>query len=104
MYEKESLSYEKKSTSTIYAPNFMNDLEKMKKLREVIISGCCTDICVLNAAIPLVNYFDQNNQDVKIKVPQNMVETYNSETHNREEYNAMSLKLMKQAGIEVGEY
>lgn len=103
-YEQDSLSYEKNSTSIIYAPEFMNDLEKMKKLREIIISGCCTDICILNAAIPLVNYFDQNNLDIKVRVPQNMVETYNSDTHNREEYNEMALKLMKQSGIEVGEY
>lgn len=103
-YEQDSLSYEKNSTSIIYAPEFMNDLEKMKKLREIIISGCCTDICILNAAIPLVNYFDQNNMNVKVRVPSNMVETYNSDTHNREEYNEMALKLMKQSGIEVGEY
>ncbi len=100
-YEKESLVYEKNSTSTIFAKNFMNDINQMKKLREVIISGCCTDICVLNLAIPLVNYFDENNKDVNVVVRSDLVETYNSEIHNRDEYNSMSLKLMKQAGIKI---
>ena len=101
IYEKDSLSYEKNSTCTIFARNFMSDIERMKKLREVIITGCCTDICVMNLAIPLVNYFDENNENVKVWVPENAVETFNSDTHNREEYNKMALKLMKNQGIGV---
>ena len=98
-YEEFGLSYEKNSTSTMYAPEFMSDLEKMKRLKEVIITGCCTDICVLNLAIPLTNYFDQNNRKVEVSVIKDAVETYNSDTHDRSEYNEMSFKLMRQAGI-----
>ena len=100
-YESKSLSYEKNSTSTIFAPNFMSDIEKMKKLREVIITGCCTDICVMNLAIPLVNYFDQNDKDIEVSVIEDAVETYDASFHNRDEYNAFSLKLMQNAGIKV---
>lgn len=98
-YEEKSFTYEKNSTSTIFAKNFMNDISMMKALREIIITGCCTDICVLNAAIPLVNYFDENNKEVSIIVRKDLVETYDSPNHNRYEYNEMALKLMKQAGI-----
>ena len=100
-YEQYGMSFEKNSTSTMYAPGFMKEIDAMPNLEEVVISGCCTDICVLNLALPLTNYFDQNNRMVEIRVPENVVETYNSETHNREEYNQMSLKLLKQAGIGV---
>ncbi len=100
-YEHQSLSYEKNSTSTIFARNFMRDIERMESLKEIIITGCCTDICVMNLGIPLVNYFDEKNKDVKIWVPQNAVETFNSEIHNRDEYNNMALKLMKNQGIGV---
>lgn len=100
-YEQYGMSFEKNSTSTMYAPGFMKEIAAMPNLEEVVISGCCTDICVLNLALPLTNYFDQNNRMVEIRVPENVVETYNSETHNREEYNQMSLKLLKQAGIGV---
>ena len=100
-YEQKSLSYEKNSTSTIFAKNFMRDIERMELLKEVIITGCCTDICVMNLAIPLVNYFDEENRDVRVLVPQNAVETFNSNIHNRDEYNSMALKLMKNQGIGV---
>ncbi len=100
-YEKYGLSYEKNSTSTIFARNFLQDIESMKKLKEVIITGCCTDICVLNLVIPLINYFDENNKEVQVTVRSDLVETYNSPNHNREEYNEIALKLMKQAGAKV---
>lgn len=100
-YEQKSLSYEKNSTSTIFAKNFMRDIERMESLKEVIITGCCTEICVMNLAIPLVNYFDEENRDVRVLVPQNAVETFNSDIHNRDEYNSMALKLMKNQGIGV---
>ena len=100
-YEKNALRYEKNSTSTIFAKNFLNDLDAMKSLREVIITGCCTDICVMNLAIPMVNYFDENNRDIDVIIRSDLVETYDSPTHNREEYNEMAFKLMKQAGIKV---
>jgi len=94
-FEKEALVYEKNSTSTIYAPHFLEDVEQMEKLKEVIIVGCCTDICILNLAIPLQNYFDQKDRDVRITIPKNAVETYNSPFHKRDEYNQMAFKLMR---------
>lgn len=100
-YEESALVYRKNSTSTIFAPNFMTDLEQMKKLREVIITGCCTDICVINLAIPLQNYFDQHDLDTTIYVPKDLVETYDSPTHNRDEYNEMAFRLMENTGIKL---
>ena len=93
--------YEKNSTCALYAKNFLSDLDSMKKLREIILTGCCSDICVLNLAIALVNYLDEQNKNIKVSVYKELIETYNSPEHNREEYNQMSLKLMKQAGIEI---
>ncbi len=100
-YEDNSFVYTKNSTSTMYAPKFIDDINKMKSLREIIIAGCCTDICVLNLAIPLQNYFDQEDRRVDIIVPTNAVETYGADYHNRDEYNDMAFKLMNQAGIKL---
>lgn len=102
-FEKDAFVYPKNSTSTIYAPNFIEDINKMVNLKEVIIIGCCTDICVLNLAIPLQNYFDQKDRDIKIIIPKNAVETYDAPYHKREEYNEMAFKLMEQAGINLVE-
>lgn len=93
--------FPKNSTSAIFAPRFIETIEELDELEEVIIAGCCTDICVLNLALPLQNYFDQMDRNVKIIIYKDMVETYDSPTHNRDEYNDMAFKLMGQAGIEI---
>jgi len=100
-YEKDALVYCKNSTSAIFAPNFMSDIEKMKSLREVIITGCCTDICDMNLAIPLQNYFDEVDKDVNIIIPKNAVETFNSPQHNREQWNENAFKFIEQSGIKL---
>lgn len=102
-YEKDAFSYEKNSTSTVFAKRFLKDIDAMKKLKEVIITGCCTDICVLNLAIPLTNYFDENDKNINVVVRSDLVETYDAPTHCRSEYNQMALKLMKQAGVKIEE-
>lgn len=73
----------------------------MENLKEVTVVGCCTDICVLNLALPLKNYFNQKNKNIEIYVPQNAVETYDAPNHNRKEYNEIAFKLLTQAGIKV---
>ncbi len=95
-----SVVFEKNSTSSIYANGFLGLIDSLISLEEVIIVGCCTDICILNLAIPLQNYFDQVDRDVKITVPEDGVETYDAPNHPRDEYNEIAFKLMRQAGIQ----
>ena len=96
-----SVVFEKNSTSAIYANGFLEFIDSLTNLKEVIIVGCCTDICVLNLAIPLQNYFDQIDKDIKIIIPKDGVETYDAPNHPRDEYNQMAFKLMRQAGINI---
>lgn len=100
-YTKDALIYKKNSRSFMFAPNFMTDLEKMKELKRVLITGCCTDLCDIDGSVPLVNYFDEYNKDVEVIVPKNAVETYDAPWHNRDEYNEMAFKLMEQEGIKL---
>ena len=101
-FENDSaIIFKKNSTSTIYAPGFIDFINNLTNLEEVKIVGCCTDICILNLAIPLRNFFDQANRNVKVQVIKDGVETYDAPNHSREEYNNMALKLMIQAGIEI---
>ena len=100
-YENDSLVYKKNSTSAIFAPGLLDDVSKMKNLKEVVGVGCCTDICVINFVVPLKNYFNQVNRDVKIIVVESATETYDSSNHNRDEYNNIAYKLIKQSGINV---
>jgi len=90
---------DKNSTSGFVAPGF---LEAIKGLDEIAIVGCCTDICIMNLAIPLKNWYNQFNIDANVVVPENAVETYNIPgVHERDEWNQMAMKFMKQAGVEI---
>ena len=92
----------KNSTSGMFAPGFMEYLRSMNELTEIVITGCCTDICILNLAIPLKNFYNEINKQVDIIVPMNAVETYHIDNiHNRDEYNDMAFKLMTQAGVKL---
>lgn len=100
-YEEFARTYLKNSRSAMFAECFMSDLEKMRSLREIIITGCCTDLCVLDLALPLVNYLDEKDKNIDVIVPMNAVETYDSPNHKREDYNELAFKLMAQEGIKL---
>ncbi len=102
-YEDKVIVIKKNSTSAMFAPGFMDIINQMTDLEEVVIIGCCTDICVQNLAIPLANYFDEGDRQVKITVPVNAVETYDAPYHPKDEYNEMAFKFMKQTGINLTE-
>ena len=90
----------KNSTSGFVTKSFLEFLENNKNnFEEVFITGCCTDICIINFAIPLKNYFNEYNINTKVVISKNCVDTYNSEFHNKDEYNKIAFKLMEQAGI-----
>lgn len=102
-YENEVILIKKNSTSAIFAKGFIEIVNQMVELEEVVIIGCCTDICVQNLAIPLANYFDEEDRKIIITVPTNAVETYDAPYHIKDEYNAMAFKFMKQSGINLVE-
>lgn len=110
----------KNSTSAMWAPgflDFMKQLLKNPKFKKIRIVGCCTDICVMDLGIPLKKLLDQLNIDVEIIVPTEAVETFEVKPHtydesgrlieegihDRNEWNKMAFKFMKQAGIRVEE-
>lgn len=92
---------EKNSVNGFYAPKFKRFLENNPDKSCYIVCGDCTDICVLNFCLSLKSYFDQYNKKVKIIVPVNMVETYNSNSHIRENSNIMALYIMETNGIKL---
>ena len=44
---------------------------------------------------------DQMNDNIEIIVPQDSIETYDAPWHNRDEYNELAYKIMKQEGIKL---
>ncbi len=92
----------KNSTCALFAPGMMDTLLEMKKLKKVIITGCCTDICIQNFALALRNFFDEMNINVDIIVPKDAVETFHiPNVHDRKENNERAYTVMENTGIKL---
>jgi len=78
-------------------------LKQLKNLREIIYSGVCADLCVMDFARTNARFLDQINKDVKLFVVKSTIDTFDAPGHNREEWLNISYKIMQQAGIEVVE-
>ena len=101
-YKEKMNIIRKNSTSGFITNKFLEYLKNNEEnLEEIILTGCCTDLCIMNFALPLKNYINENNLNIKVIIYKNCVETYNSELHKREEYNDIAFKIMKQNGIEI---
>ncbi len=99
-FEEGSLIYPKNSTDAMAAPNVRKDIRTMTNLIEVVGSGCCTDICVLNFLLSLKNELNQNNRDVAVFAVKKAIETYHiPNIHDRDFYTNAAYALMQQAGI-----
>lgn len=70
-------------------------------LREVVIVGGVTDICILELALTMKKFFDERDATIKVVVADNLVDTFDAPNHDRDKYNEAAFVLMNQAGIEV---
>jgi len=57
-------------------PKFQNWLETNHSLRQFILVGDCTDICIYQTAIFLKSWFVQKNQDCHVIIPATCVDTF----------------------------
>jgi len=95
------LVFEKNSTSFREAPGFIEAINEAENIKEFDVVGCCTDICIANGIISTMNYFDQINREVEVRVHEDAVETFNSPIHDRDEYSKAAYLLMKQQGAKI---
>jgi len=91
----------KNSTCGYVTKEFQEYLEGEKNFKEVVVVGVCLDICVINMAIPIKMYLNEYNKDCEVIVPMNAVETFDSPSHNREEYKLLAKKLLNLNGIKT---
>ena len=68
-----------------------------------VVTGCCTDLCVLQFVLSLRTYFNTTGFSGEIVVPAAMVETYSAPGHDGDEMNSFSMYNMKINGVEITE-
>lgn len=99
-FSEKGVVIKKNSTNGYLEPEFQKWLENASK-NHFIITGCCTDLCVMQFALSLKTHFNRLNQYSKICVIENAVETYdiNAIHHPGDFMHLMALKMMKDNGI-----
>ncbi|NBK97585.1 MAG: cysteine hydrolase, partial [Erysipelotrichia bacterium] len=77
--------------------------EQLFAYRDIVITGCCSDICILQFALCLNTYLNENEMhDKRIIVPINMIETYHIKgVHDSMRYNEIACDLMLANAIDV---
>lgn len=90
---------EKNSTNGYHAPKFKQYLKDNPNVKNFIVCGDCTDICVLNLCLSLKTAFDQDDKECNVIVPIQCVETFDAPSHSAELMNVMAFKLLETNGI-----
>lgn len=89
----------KNSTNGFHEKKFRDLLECHPELDCFIVTGDCTDICVMQLCLTLKTYFTMMNKAVKIIIPINCVETYDAPYHSSDFANLAAYKLLSDSGI-----
>jgi len=66
-----------------------------------LVTGVCTDICVLQLALSLKAYFNETNSSARVLTFVDYTETYDAPNHNAELHNAFAYKLMEDSGVQI---
>ena len=94
----------KNSTNAFMAPEFTQWLdERLHHYKDIVITGCCTDLCVLQFALAMQTYFNEHNMtDKRVIVVADCVDTYNiKDSHPAVFWNEAALANMAANGITV---
>ena len=91
----------KNSTNGFFAPDFQKYLWIHPELQNFIVCGVCTDICVMQFALTLQAWANQNQKNLNIFIPVNAVATYDAPGHDAESLQKVALEIMQQAGINL---
>ncbi len=88
----------KNSVNAFYA--LFDEIKKMSDTKHYIV-GCCTDICIINFALSLKTYFNEQNIDNEVIVLKDCTETYDSDGHEADKYNKDAYLIMETSGIKI---
>ncbi len=91
----------KNSTNAFLELEFQEWLKNNKEINTFIVVGDCTDICIYQFAITLKTYFNTNNINSRIIVPENFVNTFDNGLHYADLMHITALFSMSNNGIEI---
>ncbi len=92
----------KNSTNAFFSKDFFKVFNKyIDNDFNFVVTGCCTDICVLQFCLTFKAYLNSINKNLRIIIPKNLVETYEREDGSKEKVVNAAMYLMNNMGIEL---
>lgn len=91
----------KNSTNGFHEKKFRDLLECHPDIDTFIVTGDCTDICVMQFCLTLKTYFTFRDRAVRIILPLDCTDTYDAPGHGSDFSNLAACKLMKDSGVEL---
>mgnify|MGYP003369112923 CR=1 FL=1 len=92
----------KNSTNGFFASKFFEVFEEyINNDFNFVVSGCCTDICILQFCLTFKGYLNSINKNLEIFIPINLIETYEREKDYKEKVVNASMYLMSNMGIKL---
>lgn len=92
---------DKNSTNGFIEPEFQKWLSENANVKNYIICGDCTDICVMQFAQCVKAWYNSKNIQSRIIVLTDSTETYDAPVHSANFMNAAALMSMECSGIEL---
>ena len=96
-------TYFKNSINGMLNGNIQEDLKKLKDLREIVIEGVCTDLCVMDFGRTASRYLDEINREIVMFLVKNACDTYDGPNHDRNEWNDIAYRVLEQSGVIIVE-
>lgn len=92
------LIIDKNTTNGFITKQFQSFIET-NYFDEVIVTGCCTDICVYDFCKSFIDYIAENNLDTQIIIPFNCVDTFNGVNNDRNDRHINALYNLAETGF-----
>lgn len=96
-YEKDMVLIEKNTTNGFITEQF-TDLIKKKDFDNVLVVGCCTDICVSGFVNSYLDYIGKNNLNTEIYVDSSSCYTFDGKGHDAKQMHDAAIEEMKEKG------
>ena len=92
----------KNSTNGYMTEEFVTYFDINKdNIKNIIVVGCCTDLCIYNYCISTLTSINELNLDIDVAVPVNAVETYDLFEHEADNINIFALYTLNLNGIKL---
>lgn len=82
-----------------------NPLETYKNVRNFLVIGCVTDICIKDFSTTMSKYLQEKDIDGKVYVIENLVSTFHiEEVHDKDAEHILALYQMQKSGVSFLRY